>query len=40
MAANDMNAAERTYAGFINLLKFSVPAICALALLVLVLIAS
>jgi hypothetical protein len=38
-SANDMKAHERTYGGFIDLLKWSVPAIALLALLVIVLIA-
>ena len=37
-SANDMQAAEKTYAGFMTLLKWSVPFIAALALLVVILI--
>jgi len=36
MAANDMKAAESTYSGFINLLKWSVPAIAAITLLIVI----
>ena len=39
MAANDMKAALKTYDGFISLLKWSVPLIAAIALLVIFLIA-
>lgn len=38
-SANDIKAAEKTYGGFINLLKWSVPLIAAIALLVVILIA-
>ncbi len=37
-SANDMQAAEKTYGGFISLLKWSVPIIAVIALLVVVLI--
>jgi len=39
-SANDMQAAQKTYDGFIALLKYSVPPIMLLALLVVVLISS
>ena len=39
-SANDMQAAQRTYSGFISLLKYSIPVIAAIALLVIVLISS
>ena len=39
-SANDMQAAQKTYDGFITLLKYSVPPIMLLALLVVVLISS
>ena len=35
---NDMKAHERTYGGFIDLLKWSVPALALLTLLIIVLI--
>lgn len=38
-SGNDMKAAEKTYGGFINLLKWSVPLIAVIALVVVVLIA-
>lgn len=38
-SANDMKAAEKTYDGFIGLLKWSVPLICIITLVVIVLIA-
>lgn len=38
-SANDMKAAEETYAGFINLIKYSVPPIALLALLIVIVIA-
>lgn len=38
-SANDMKAAEKTYGGFINLLKWSVPLIAIITLVVIVLIA-
>lgn len=37
-SANDMQAAEKTYGGFISLLKWSVPIIAVIALFVVVLI--
>jgi len=39
-SANDMQAANRTYAGFITLLKWSIPVIAIIAALVVVLISS
>ena len=39
-SANDMQAAEKTYASFINLLKYTVPPIAILALLIIVVISS
>ena len=39
MASQDMKSAEKTYGGFINLLKWSVPAIAVIALIVISLIA-
>jgi hypothetical protein len=38
-SANDMKAAEKTYSGFISLLKWSVPLIAVIALFVIFLIA-
>ncbi len=38
-SANDMKAAEKTYGGFIGMLKWSVPLIALIALLVVILIA-
>lgn len=38
-SGNDMKAAEKTYGGFINLLKWSVPLIAIITLVVVVLIA-
>jgi hypothetical protein len=38
-SANDMKAAEKTYGGFITLLKWSVPFIAVLVLLVILIIA-
>jgi hypothetical protein len=38
-SANDMKAAEKTYGGFVTLLKWSVPIIALLTLFVVVLIA-
>lgn len=37
-SANDMKAAEKTYSGFISLLKWSVPAIALLVVFVMLLI--
>jgi hypothetical protein len=37
-SGNDMKAHQGTYGGFINLLKWTVPALAILALLVIVLI--
>ena len=39
-SANDMQAANRTYASFITLLKWSIPVIAIIAALVVVLISS
>ena len=39
MASHDMKSAEKTYGGFINLLKWSVPLIAIITLVVVVLIA-
>lgn len=38
MSANDMKAAEQTYHGFVNLIKYSIPAIAAIVMLVIFLI--
>lgn len=38
-SANDMKAAHKTYGGFIALLKWSVPVIALVALVVVILIA-
>lgn len=37
-SGNDMKAAEKTYGGFIGLLKWSVPAIAVLVIVVILLI--
>lgn len=39
MAAQDMKSAEKTYGSFINLLKFAVPFIAIVALIIVTLIA-
>lgn len=39
-SANDMKAAEKTYSGFITMLKWSVPIIAITTLIVVILIAS
>jgi hypothetical protein len=39
MASHDMKSAEKTYGGFISLLKWSVPVIAIITLLVIALIA-
>lgn len=39
MASQDMKSAEKTYSGFISLLKWSVPIIAVITLIVLSLIA-
>ena len=39
MASHDMKSAEKTYGGFINMLKWSVPVIAVIALIVISLIA-
>jgi len=38
MAANDMNAAKKTYSGFISLLKWTIPALALITLFVVFLI--
>lgn len=38
-SANDMKAAEKTYSGFISLLKWTVPIVSLIALFVVILIA-
>jgi hypothetical protein len=38
-SANDMKAAQKTYGAFISALKFTVPALALLTLLIIVLIA-
>jgi len=38
MAANDMKAAERTYEGFVGLIKWAVPIIAVIVAIVLYLI--
>ena len=40
MASQDMKAAEQTYSGFITMLKWSVPALALITLLIIVLISS
>ncbi|OYX63732.1 MAG: hypothetical protein B7Y89_04670 [Novosphingobium sp. 32-60-15] len=37
-SANDMKAAKATYEGFVNLVKWSTPAICVLVLLIILVI--
>lgn len=37
-SANDMKAAEQTYSGFIGLIKWTVPFLAALTLLIIILI--
>lgn len=37
-SANDMEAAKKTYSGFVDLLKWTVPAIAVIVLFVLILI--
>ncbi|MEC9067708.1 aa3-type cytochrome c oxidase subunit IV [Pelagerythrobacter marinus] len=39
-SGNDMKAANETYGGFISLLKWSVPIVAAIVLLIVLLIAS
>ena len=39
-SGNDMKAAEKTYEGFINLLKWSVPLTALITLVVVILIAT
>ncbi len=39
MASHDMKSAEKTYGGFISLLKWSVPIIAVITLIVIALIA-
>lgn len=38
MAANDMKAAEKTYGGFITLLKWTVPVVAIIVLFVILII--
>ncbi len=38
-SANDMNAANKTYGSFIGLLKWSVPLIAIIAMIIVILIA-
>ncbi len=38
MATNDMKAAEQTYEGFVTLLKWTVPALAIIGLLVILII--
>ncbi|WP_427965552.1 hypothetical protein [Altererythrobacter sp.] len=40
MATQDMKSAEKTYGGFITLLKWSVPSIALIALVIVILISS
>ncbi|MBO9517023.1 MAG: aa3-type cytochrome c oxidase subunit IV [Porphyrobacter sp.] len=37
-SANDMKAAEKTYGGFVSLLKWTVPILAALVLLIIIVI--
>jgi len=39
MASHDMKSAEKTYGGFITLLKWSIPIIAVITLVVIILIA-
>lgn len=39
-STHDMQAAQKTYGGFITLIKWSIPAIAAITLLVLILISN
>lgn len=39
MASHDMKSAEKTYGGFISMLKWAVPAIAVIALIVIAMIA-
>ncbi|HTN13955.1 MAG TPA: aa3-type cytochrome c oxidase subunit IV [Sphingomonadaceae bacterium] len=39
-SANDMQAAQKTYEGFVTLVKFSTPVVVAIAALVVILISS
>ncbi len=39
-SANDMQAAQKTYEGFLTLVKFSTPVVVAITALVVILIAS
>lgn len=39
-SGNDMKAAEKTYGGFIDLLKWSVPLVALITLVVVILIAT
>ncbi|WP_338465916.1 aa3-type cytochrome c oxidase subunit IV [Novosphingobium sp. ZN18A2] len=38
MSANDMKAAEQTYVGFLNLIKYSIPVIAFIVIVVILLI--
>ncbi len=38
-SGNDMKAAESTYGGFINLIKYSIPVLALITIIVVVLIA-
>ena len=40
MATQDMKSAEKTYEGFITLLRWSVPSIALIALLIVILISN
>ncbi len=40
MASHDMKSAERTYGGFISMLKWSVPVIAVIALIVIAMISN
>jgi hypothetical protein len=39
MAANDMKSAEKTYSGFISMLKIAIPVLALITLIVVALIA-
>ena len=39
-SANDMQAARQTYEGFVTLIKWAIPAIAAIVILVIILITS
>ncbi|MGQ7828597.1 aa3-type cytochrome c oxidase subunit IV [Altererythrobacter sp. Z27] len=40
MASHDMKSAEKTYGGFISMLKWSVPVIAVIALIVIAMISN